>query len=158
MKKLLLMTLLMVLVCNFTACQRYPYLSYYIVVVDKDGNNLLTDSAQEGMINVGDVWFERHGAGVNDTSFVISVEADTADAACYASYQRHYDPKHIQVDASARIGVHLDECPLLIAHWPDGSVDSMKIDNANGTMGNPKYYINGKRVKCFDNDMIVITK
>lgn len=161
MKNLLLLGLLVTVACTFIGCQRYPWLSYYIVVEDKNGNNLLTDSAEAGKININDVWFERHGAMVNDTSIVLNIytkdEVDTAGT-CYATYQKGYTTEHIMVDASASIGVKLEECPQLIAHWPDGSVDTMLIDNANGTMGDPVYYINGKKVKCRDEHYLVITK
>lgn len=161
MKKLLFLSILIIVACSFTGCQRYPWLTYYIVVEDKNGNNLLTDSAEAGKINISDVWFERHGEMVNDTSIVLDThikdEVDTAGT-CYASYQKGYTPEHIMVDASASIGVKLEECPKLIAHWPDGSVDTLQIDNANGTMSDPEYYVNGKKVKCRGEHMLVIIK
>lgn len=154
--------------CLFTACQRYPYLYYYVMVQDKEGNNLLCDSTAQGMINVHDIEFECHYSPDSINVFKIkpaatdSIDSSSADSTytydvSYAEFMK-YDNTHIMIDASAPIGVKLEECPMLIIKWPDSSRDTLQIDNKNGTFSEPKYYINGVKQSTIDKYFIVITK
>ncbi len=59
----------------------------------------------------------------------------------------HYDRPHIFINADARIGVELEECPTLVIRWPNGTKDCLKVANPQGTLRDPEYYINNKKVK-----------
>lgn len=68
----------------------------------------------------------------------------------------NYSRPHLFVSTSVGIGTKLEDCPVFIIHWTDGKPDSLQIDNHNGTMGSPKYYVNGKKVK--DQDQFITIK
>lgn len=164
----------------FSACQRYPELFYYITVQDAEGRNILAENDAAGKINVNDIVFERV---YSDTTLVFHVAKDegtTADSTNPASddldpgsvsaygkdstfhyakaqYQSYSATPHLWINGDVPIGVKLDECPPLLIHWPDGTCDTLQIENPNGTWGSVKYYINHKRVKDHD-DFINITK
>ena len=162
MKKILSLSLAILSLCMLYSCQRYPYLSYYIKVVDQAGNNVLDTVSGPGKTNVNDLWFEAITGDFRDTMRVVA--ADEIDSVAVASQDtppanypfpyevkfNNYDRPHLWVSTSVAIGTELAECPVFVIHWADSTTDSLQIDNAPGTLSDPRYYVNGKQVKTKD--------
>lgn len=182
MKRLITIALAATFICVFYSCQRYPYLSYYIKVVDKNGNSVLDTVSAPGKINVNDLWFEVITGDYRDTLRVTgdeeeyTAEADTTamdeegdstvayseeTAAESHEYQyevkfNNYDRPHLWANTSIPIGIELAKCPVFVIHWTDGKTDSLQIDNEAGTLADPVYYVNGKKVKSEDQFITIV--
>lgn len=142
---------------TLVSCQRYPFLYYYVRVQDAAGHNLLSEQPVDGAICVKDLVFERHAPGKPVQTFKegeVTVEGGQADAQfCQNSDESR---THLMIDASASIGVKKAECPLLVICFPDGTRDSLVIDNSRGTMSSPRYFINGVKQKDQDGMITII--
>lgn len=174
MKKLLTIAFAAAIISMLYSCQRYPYISYYIKVVDQNGNNKLDTVSRPGKINVNDLWFEVIAGEFRDTLGITPYDEDYTAAADSTvagngvtppeNYQFPYiikfcnfDRPHLWVSTSAPIGIELAQCPVFVIHWTDGSTDSLQIDNGMGTLSDPDYYVNGKKVKS-EEEFITIVK
>lgn len=180
MKKLLTLALAATLMCMFYSCQRYPYLSYYIKVVDPAGNSILDTVSGPGKINVNDLWFEVIAGNFCDTLGItpydedyaavadtMDLESDSTAAGKEVTLPENYqfpyvikfcnfDRPHLWVSTSVPIGMELAQCPVFVIHWTDGTTDSLQIDNEMGTLADPDYYVNGKKVKSEDGFITIV--
>ena len=160
MKKIISASLALILMCAFAGCERYPQLYYYIKVEDASGNSLLAEKPQPGKISPQDIavecvkWDTLKGGpdvadGINGTFL------DVEPVRYYVILDKR--TPYLLVNANAQAGVHRKDCPDTYIYWPDGTCDTLRVDDSVSSLAIPDFFINGGRQED-DQGFITVVK